>query len=223
MNLSLEYKEFQQYVLLQLSHFFPDKKTVDLDKYHKAFDLALDRIDYCFKHITLNSYCNKGECYLNHLHSDQYAVFLWLLSNSVWKENGDENLAAKLFYLNKSLHSFNCMYDTNLPDIFLFIHLIGTVLGKATYSDFLVVTQGCTVGAHHGIYPQLGKGTSLLPNSSVIGDAHIGDYVSLGINTLVYEQDIPDRHVVFRDDLGAIHTKSSDKPWSQQFFHFDFS
>lgn len=223
MNLSLSSTEFRHYVLKQIDNFFPDNKKINNEKFSISFDLAIDRTHYCFKHLHLTSYCNEGKTYLNHLHSDQYAVFLWLLSNSVWKETGDENLAAKLFYLNKTLHSFNCMYDTNLPDIFLFIHLIGTVLGKAAYSDFLVVTQGCTVGAHHGKYPQLGKGAALLPNSAVIGDSHIGDYVSLGINTLVYEQHIPDRHVVYRDDLGAIHTKSSVKPWSQQFYNVDFS
>ncbi|RJE48780.1 hypothetical protein A7K50_08480 [Dehalobacter sp. MCB1] len=223
MNLSLSPKEFNHYVLRQVDHFFPDNARIDTDKFSLAFDLAVDRTHHCFKHLRLTSYCSQGETYLNHLHSDQYAVFLWFLSNSVWKETEDEKLAAKFFYLNKSLHSFNCMYDTNLPDIFLFLHLMGTVLGKAAYSDFLVVTQGCTVGAHRSKYPQIGKGASLLPNTSIIGDSHIGNYVSLGISTVVYEQDIPDRHIVYRDNQGTIHTKRSVKPWSQQFFNIDFS
>lgn len=218
MELSLKKQEFQEYVSNQLNHFFPDNKNVSFKQDDLSFNLALERTEYCFKDVILNSYKKNGHTFLNHLHSDQYTVFLWFLSNSVWKETVNDELANKLFYLNKALNGFSCMYDTNLPDIFLILHSVGTVLGKAEYGDYLVVAQGSTVGAHNGIYPTIGKGVGLLPNSSIIGDSKIGDKVSIGINTTVYGMNIDSENVVFTDIYGEIQLKRKEKSWALKMY-----
>ncbi|AWV36115.1 hypothetical protein MHH60_20860 [Paenibacillus sp. FSL H7-0716] len=169
----------------------------------------------------MESYRKNGTTFLNHLHSDQYAIFLWFLSNTVWKESGNTALANKIFYINKALHGFSCMYDTNLPNIFLLFHTVGTVLGKAEYSDFLVVGQGSTVGAQNGIYPKLGKGVSLLPYSSIVGNCIIGDRVSVGIGASVYEKNIESGMVVYREMDGSIRCKFKQRCWAQQHFLID--
>ena len=38
-----------------------------------------------------------------------------------------------------------CSYKNNLPDIFVFMHHVGTVLGNANYSDYLVALHNVTV------------------------------------------------------------------------------
>lgn len=219
-ELSLSLYDFNKYISAQLNHFFPDNQTIDFQSgiEKAAVDIALDRTGYCFTNIALKSYNKNGSAFLNHLHSDQYAVFLWFLSNSVWNEKGDIALANKIFYLNKSLHGFSCMYDTKLPDIFLLFHTVGTVLGKAQYSDYLVAAQGSTVGAQNGIYPKLGKGVSLLPYSSIVGECTIGDRVSVGIGASVYKRNVENGMIVFKDENGAIGYKAQQKCWAQQFF-----
>jgi serine O-acetyltransferase len=219
MNLSLPSSEFKEYVLKQINLFFPDNQTPKPHEFTKLFDSAIDRTEFCFKHINMEPYNHKGLTLLSHLHANQYAVFLWFLSNTVWLETHDKILANKLYCLNKALNGFSCSYEAKLPNIFLLFHIVGTVLGKAEYSDFFVAMQGCTVGAHHGKYPKIGKGVSLLPHSSVIGDCSIGDRVSIGINTTVYQQNIPNDTVVFVDNNHALCQKPSRKAWAQQFFN----
>ena len=97
-------------------------------------------------------------------------------------------LANKLYCLNKVLHGLDCMYDTQLPDIFLLFHSSGTMLGKAKYSDFFIALHGCTIGSHKGRYPILGKGVSITANSSVIGDCYIGNRCTISTRTTIFQK-----------------------------------
>lgn len=223
MELSLSLNDFKTYVSRQINHFFPDNFKADFCLEEQAFDYALQRTEHCFNHVSLAAYKINGLPYLNHLHSDQYCVFLWFLSNSVWSMQDDQQLANKLFYLNKSLHGFSCMYDTELPDIFVLLHTVGTVLGRAKYSDYLVAFQGSTVGAQKGRYPRLGRGVSLLPYSSIVGDCRIGDYVSIGNSASVYEKNIADHTVVFKDDSGSNTYKINKASVSERYFNMNIS
>lgn len=218
MHTSISVEDLRHYVERQLNFMFPDANTVQFNVRDSAFDWALQRTEHCFKHVSLGSYQSDGTAKLNHLHSDQYAVFLWFLSNSVWKLLQNDNWANKLFYLNKSLHGFSCNYDTNLPDIFLLLHTVGTVLGKASYEDYLVVFQGSNVGAQKDRYPQLGKGVCLLPYSSVIGNCSIGDRVTIGNGAMVFENDVPSDCAVIRNENGAFEKKSSNSPYAQRYY-----
>lgn len=121
--------------------------------------------------------------------------------------------------LNKTMHGFDCMYDTKLPEVFLVFHGVGTMLGKAIYNDYFVVMQGCTVGSNNGKYPSFGKEVSLTANSSVIGHCHIGDFSNIGTGTLIFEKDIGVSETVFMDSVtGLLNSKSSKECYSKQFF-----
>lgn len=219
MKLSLPYEEFAAYVYRQVNHLFPDGSPLVQSGMRRSFELAVDRTAYCFRHVSLPGYSDGGEPTLNHLHSDQYAVFLWFLSSSVWQLTGDRAAASKLFYANKVLHGLNCMYDTALPDIFLLLHTTGTVLGKAAYGDYFVAAQGCTVGAQHGSYPVIGEGVAMLPNSSVIGKCLIGDHTSIGIGVTVYGEDIPAGSVVYKETgSGKQIVKPGKAAWADRVF-----
>lgn len=222
MNISLKYSEFKDYVLRQMDCFFPDKGVINHQEFDKAFTIAIDRTEFCFQHIAIKAYCNDGVTYLDHLHANQYGAFLWFLSNTVWLETKNERVANKLYCLNRALNSFSCSYEAKLPDIFLLLHIVGTVLGKAEYSDFFVAAHGCTVGAHRGIYPRIGKGVAMLPHSSIIGACSIGDRVSLGANSTVYERDVPDDTAVYVDkDTGRPCSKRVRVPWAQKLFNVE--
>jgi serine O-acetyltransferase len=180
------------YTAAQLNSFFPDGNSVNAAQLCPSVDLARQRLEYSL------SRCVSGPTpsTLDVLHSDRYCMFLYLLSNSVYRQSQDTRLATKVFYLNKALHAFNCMYDAELPSIFLLIHVIGTVLGKAQYSDYLVVGQNCTVGAIRGEYPTFGKRVILGAGASVIGKCQVGDDVMFAPGAQVLMRDIPSNSLV---------------------------
>ena len=222
MQLSLSKEDLQLYISAQLNNFFPDKNPVKLNDYSKTVDIALDRLDYCFSKVAYEHYNKNGQTTLNHLYTDQYLVFIWLLANTMWKEAQNDQVASKLYYLNKALHGFDCMYDTALPDIFLVFHGSGTMLGKAAYADFFVVLQGCTVGSQKGEYPKFGKGVALAANSSVVGNCTIGNRVSISTRTTVFSKDIPaDTSIYMNWETGKLEMKPTKNCYAQQFFNTD--
>lgn len=220
-QISLPANELRAYVLRQLNNFFPDNKIPGNEElFFRAFDQALERAEYCFKHVALKAYNHDETTFFSHLHADQYTVFLWFLSNSVWKEFEDEAFASKIFYLNKLLNGVMCMYDAQMPDIFLILHGSGTVLGKATYSNFFVCYHGCTVGAIKGVYPKLGQGVAMAPQSSIIGDCNIGNNVTIGNHAFLRNRDLNSNLLYYNDvDTGRAMTKPVKNCWAQSFFN----
>jgi serine O-acetyltransferase len=221
MEMTLSVEDLQSYVSAQLKSFFPDKNPVNLSDYSKEIDMAIDRLDFCFKKVTHSRYNSDGKTTFNHLYADQYLIFIWFLSNTIW-QRGNGLIANKLYYLNRVLHAFDCMYDTGMPDCFLIFHGAGTMLGKAIYNNYFVAFQGCTVGANRGKYPAIGKGVTLTSHSSIIGNCLVGDNVTISSHTSVFETNIIADSVVFTDrTTGQFTLKPSDRPFAQQFFRID--
>ena len=219
---SLSLNDLCSYVSLQLNNLFPDNEVVNLSKDKTIVSSALDRLEFCFTKVSLKHYFDGKEAKFNHLFSDQYVMFLWFLSNSAWREKGNCSLANKIYYLNKTLNGFDCMYDTKMPDIFLIFHGNGTMLGKAEYSNYFVVLQGCTVGSQNGKYPVFGKGVSITANSSVIGSCQLGDRVTVSTRTTIYEKRIEKDNTIFVNrDTGKFETKKTKKCYAQQFFNVE--
>jgi serine O-acetyltransferase len=219
MNLSLSRADLQAYLSAQVNHFFPDKSRVEFSKYDTLFNNSIDRLEYCFDKVCNHRYNLNGQPYYNHLYADHNIVFIWFLANEIWKQNSRNSVSDKLYYLNKTLHAFDCMYDTNLPDVFLIFHGAGTMLGKAEYGNYFVALQGCTVGSHKDKYPVIGQGVSLTAHSSIIGNCHVGNRVSIASCTCVFEKSIEDDTVVFSDkNSGNTLFKRSNTPYAQQFF-----
>ena len=65
--------------------------------------------------------------------------FFVFFSNSCYKNSLDKTICDKIYFLNKILNSIDIYYEVSLPNIFLLIHPVGTVLGRANYSDYLIV------------------------------------------------------------------------------------
>jgi len=216
MHLEYTVSEVAEYTSRQLNSFFPDRHAVAAPDLEPHVRRALERVEFCFKHIRYGSYFRDGQARFDVLHSDQYCTYLYYLANTVYRQEGDLRIASKLFYLNKALHSFNCMYDTELPDIFVLFHIVGTVLGKAKYSNFMAVGQNCTIGALRGVYPTLGERLILSANSSIIGPCRIGENVMLGPGVTVTKQDVPDNTVVLSETSTTLRP-NSDRPF---LFHF---
>lgn len=180
----------------QLMNMFMCSKKVDPFLEH-----ALERLEKCFSYSSDKYYHRDGETYFSPYHSGQYSIFLYFLANSVWKIRGDNELSTVLYYLNKMMNNVEWYYEYELPDVFGVEHPLGTVMGRASYSDHFYFYQGCTVGGiqrHQGsVYPILGEFVTLCANSSILGDCHIGNNVVVGAGAMIKNQDVPNNCVVF--------------------------
>jgi serine O-acetyltransferase len=175
------------YVRAQLEHSFPDGAKCDVDK---VVEGALERLEHCFKWIAMPGY-NRGEqASFNHLHGDQTAVFYYLAANTAHKM-GEATLAQKFFLLNKAMNGIVCMYDTELPPVFAFIHTTGTMVGKAQYGNFVALFQGVTVGADRGELPVIGERCIIYGGSIVVGGSRLGDGVVVAGNSSIIHQEVP--------------------------------
>jgi serine O-acetyltransferase len=185
------------YVQKQLCNFFPSRVEERCKLNISYIELAFDRVEYCFSAIKRKYYQVDGVPVFNLFNSDHYAIFLYYLSNTVYQREGDSELASKIFLLNKALHGIDAFYSIKLPDIFYFVHPLGTVLGNAAYENYFVVYQNCSVGAKHGGgYPVFSEGTVLYEKSSVIGDCRFGRNVIIGSNSSIIDGDLADNSLL---------------------------
>lgn len=176
-----------KYLTRQLNAAFPDGDAVRPDDILPALPNALARLEHCFSEID-NKYFFDGESVIfNHLHGDQYASWLYIISNELYLQGGDISVCSKIFLLNKLSHGCDIYFETLLPPIFLLVHPVGSVLGRASYADYFVCYQSCGIGSNNDQYPVLGRHFTLRPGSSVLGRSVIGDHCQLGAGSLAID------------------------------------
>lgn len=180
------------YVAGQLNHLFNDGRTVSQDSIRELLPTAMQRLDHCFSHIKDKYFFDGRSVLFSHLHGDQFAMFLYLLANTAHKMGAGDDLPSKLFLLNKALHGIDAFYEVELPSVFLFVHPLATVLGRARYSDYLVVYQRCGFGSNHDVYPTLGEFVTLRPGASVLGNSRIGRNCTIAAESLVLDHSLDD-------------------------------
>lgn len=210
LRLSLPADALGGYVQTQLQNFYPDGAGVSvLTKYLPA---ALDRLKRCIECVRSRYFRDGDTPIFSHLNNDQYAMFLYLLAHEIAKAEGGGGVCDKLFGLNKALHGIDCYYGIELPEIFLFCHPVGTVLGRAQYDDFLLVYQNCTVGSNHDTdYPVIGRAVALYKGASVLGASRIGDFCKIAADATVMDEDVP-AHSIYFGRKGASVLKRSTHP-----------
>lgn len=197
MKMSLAQDDLVLYVARQVSSLFPDG-TVTGDDLRVYVANALERLEYCFSHINIKYFFDGKETHFNHLHTDQYAMFLYFLCNVIYRTGGDLALASKVYGMNKALHSVDIFYEVALPEIFAFQHPVGTVLGRGTYSNYFFVYQRCSIGSNlNGDYPTLGEGVVMFGGSGIIGNCTISPNCWLSVGTLLADANAPPDSLVF--------------------------
>tara|TARA_B110000967_G_C18895765_1_gene570516 strand:- start:3137 stop:3814 length:678 start_codon:yes stop_codon:yes gene_type:complete len=219
MQCSIKGKQLANHVHKQICLFYPDGFNIEISNIEKCINSALDRVEYCFRNNRNKYYCNENnETLFNHLNADHYATFLYFLSNTIWLEFKDEMLSAKIFLLNKALHGIDLFYEISMPDIFMLVHPLGTVLGRASYSNYLVVYQGCTVGSVSGSgFPSIDEHLTMYSNSSLLGDCKVGSNVTIGANSYAINTLIEKNQIVVGQYPHLKMTQS--KPTKSIFFH----
>ncbi len=188
--------ELLDYVAGQLTAFFPDRHAGDARRViDQDLDETLDRLSVC-----VNAVRWWPQDAFDYLHSAQHCIFVYYLANTIWRNREHENVCTKLFCLNKAVNGFECFYNTALPDKFFIGHSVGIVLARATYSNYLVLYQGCTVGKNHGAGPILEDAVVLYPNSAVIGDCRVRTRTVIGQGSSIVDTDTPGNSYVFSNN-----------------------
>ena len=217
MKLSLPRERFAAYVADQLSASFPDY-DMGAAGISPALGRTLERVEHCFSKIRDKYFTDGQGAVFNHLHSDQYAMFLYLLSNTVWSMENNEELAARIYGLNKHLHAIDVFYQVELPEVFLFNHCMGTVLGRAKYSDYLMVHHNCTVGANYeGEYPVLEEGVVMHAGSLIAGRCRIRSNCWLAAGAVVLDTELPEGQVIF-GQFPNLQFKPATRKVSERYF-----
>lgn len=175
----------------QCNHLVPDGDDVSPDALLPVMPQALERLEYCFAAIDNKYFFDGAAAVFNHLHGDQYAMWLYLLANELHRQGGEAAICSKLFLLNKALHGCDIFYEVALPSIFLLVHPLGTVLGRGHYADYFVAYQRVGVGSNRDVYPTFGKHVTLRPGAAVLGASTIGDHCQIATESLVLDRDLP--------------------------------
>lgn len=117
---------------------------------------------------------------------------------------GGGSICDKLYAVSKALSGADLFYQVELPNVFFFDHPVGSVIGRASYSDFFDFGQGCTVGNNHGVYPTFGESVFMMSDSKVIGDCRIGDFVIIGANSYIKDREVPSDSLVFGQEPNVV-------------------
>ena len=206
--------ELADYVLTQIGFVVPDGQAPSFRALlRQHLDGALERTQFCIDAVKP---WRAGE--FNHLHSSQYCIFLYYLSNSIWKATKDPAFPTRLFLLNKALNGIDLFYEIEMPRRFFIGHSVGIVLAKASYGEYLVLYQNSTVGRSGSDVPRIGERVILHPNCSVIGRAVIADGSVLSQGVRVINRETIADKVVYEANGGQLLFKDPQHRMIEEFF-----
>jgi serine O-acetyltransferase len=176
-----------RFVGTQLNNLFPaDGLQTDIDKLMVIMPSALERL-----HPIILAVRNFDSSEFNHLHTLQYATFLYLLGREQWAVDSGDSLADRIFCLNRALNSLDLYVAVKMPEVFFISHGLGSVLGAAQYGTRFVAFQNVTVGRIGDDKPVIGENVVLYPGSAVTGNAVIGDSCVLSAGAHVHNLVVP--------------------------------
>ena len=148
----------------------------------------------------------------NPYHSIQWMTFLYYLSHDLYINNS--SLCDKVYYLNKIMHSVDLFYAIELPEVWSAEHPLGSVMGRAHYSNKFYFLQGCTIGGTgemgKEVYPYMEENVCMYAHSTIVGNCHIGKNVKIGAGALVKNQDIPNNTIVFGQSPNLIFKENKN-------------
>lgn len=197
-------------VIKQLNNFFDD---ININLIEENIDEALRRTIHCLKAYDNKYYFDENNDFIfNPYHTSTYTIFLYYLANTIFKTNSRNDIADKIYYLNKIMNSVDWYYGISLPEVFNVEHPIGCVLGKAHYSDKFFVYQGVTVGGggvNNLNYPTFGENVLIYSNATVLGSTNIGNNVIISSGCYIKDEVIPDCSIVFGSSPNIIIKQKS--------------
>ena len=202
------------YTVAQCAHVVPDGREAAFRGVLDAhIDEALERLHRC-----INACAPWRPDEFNVLQSSQHCIYLYFLSNTIWRRSGETGAATRLFLMNKAFNGIDLFYEIAMPEVFYIGHSVGIVLAKATYGNYLVLYQNATVGRHKQDIPQLGERVILYPGSAVVGRAIIGDGAVLSQGTRAINRRVPAGQMAFADGAGDLTFRPTPDDLIQEYF-----
>lgn len=129
-------------------------------------------------------------------HCIHYFIFL----QSQLYTSGYHQLSEKVYYYFRTNFDVDIFPSRILPENFLLMHPLGSILGNAQYGNYLVVYQSVTIGGNPKLeYPIIGEGAVFFAGAKVIGNSKIGENAIIGASVTINNEDIPDNTVCFLD------------------------
>jgi serine O-acetyltransferase len=184
------------YISQLVNTHFPDANVVNPSQIMEHLPSALERLATCMSGIHRKYFNESNHVRFDHMNSDHMAMFLYLLGNTIWNQSGTEAIPTKLFYLNKVMNAVDLYFSVEMPEVFVLVHPVGSVIGNAHYGNYVAIYQGCTVGAVDGVYPVFGDGAILYAGATVLGETVCGDNVVFAARSFVINSNIPAQSVV---------------------------
>lgn len=196
MQLGLPKNELDQLVARQLGSLFIWKGSEE-NELRNLSTRALEKCESCFSCVAKKYYRCGIEVYFDPFHSVQYTFYLYQLAHLAWKDGGNSNLAARLYYLNKALNGLDLFYEVDLPALWICDHPVGTVIGRGVIGNRFYFGQNVTVGNNNGHYPVIEENVTLMSGSSVLGQSKVGSGVIVSAKCLIKDEVIPINSLVF--------------------------
>lgn len=191
----------------QLNHMFVFDYESELKILKESIDFSLDKCNFNFKYNN-NKYFTGGG--VNPFNSVQYMIFLYYISSFLYKNDDNDSLASRVYYLNKMLNGVDLFYAIELPDIFSAEHPVGAVMGRAKYSNRFFFYQNTTVGGNKNKYPHIGENVVLFANATVIGDSEIGNNCIVSACSYIKDERVPDYTIVYGQSPNLIYKQRRD-------------
>lgn len=141
--------------------------------------------------------------HFDHLNTLQYASFLYLLGNEVWRAAPGDDMVDRLFGLNRMVSGLELFPAVDLPVPFFLSHALGAVLGNVEYGREIVVFQSVTVGRVGDRRPVIGDRVVLFAGASVTGSAQVGAGSVIAAGVQVHNLDVPPNSLVTQGHEGV--------------------
>jgi serine O-acetyltransferase len=158
-----------------------------------VLDDVLDRMAHCVRHVRMKGWCDGSGPRFNHLHTDQYAVFLYYLSNTAHRK-GIVILAAKAYALNKALHGLDAFYEVELPSIFAVVH----PWARCSSAPAMAITSAAfRTERRRRFRRKPSQGVVMYGGARVIGKARIGDNCIMAAGCSIIGGEVSDKRIAF--------------------------
>lgn len=129
------HERIRKILFRQLENFWDEW---DEEVINRQIPEALEQMNKNYSMTASKQRYKDGNMVFDPMYTGTWAIFLYKLSRLLFLE-GNNKEAECIYYLNKVLHSVDWLYQTELPLHFMAEHLLGSVLGRAQYSDYLFV------------------------------------------------------------------------------------
>jgi len=200
------------YVERQIRQLVPDGAELG-SGIEDHFNAALIETMQCLS--PLKTVRDKG---FDYLVSWQYMAFVFYLSRRIWREGGGTELPVRLFLLNKALNGIDLFYEIDMPARFFIGHTVGCVFAKASYGDYLIVHQNCTVGRQQQHRPVLENGVVMFPGSCIVGDCLVRENTVLSAGVSLVNTSTPGNCYVFQGKSGRPVFKELNKYYADEYY-----